>query len=254
MDSIPAPLKGKVAVITGGSRGIGAAIAKIFALQGCSHIAITYNTNKAKAEEVLASIRETSPKIKTAAITADVLDPEIGPKVVKQSLESLEIDRIDIMVANAAYVDVNGFPPVAEITKEKWDKVITGEAWAPLSLAQEVIHHMPPGGRIIMISSGSSKVASGDPMITYAAGKAAMDAVSRNLGAAWGPKYGVTVNSISVGPTDTDATQAAFKAWGAPAEQMMKDFTLLKRIGTADEVANIVAFVASPQASWIIGE
>ena len=81
-----------------------------------------------------------------------------------------------------------------------------------------------------------------------------MDAVSRNLAAAWGMQYGVTVNSISVGATDTDATRGAVELWGSQFEEMAKSFSLLKRFGEAEEVAKIIAFVASPQASWIIGE
>lgn len=158
------------------------------------------------------------------------------------------------MVANAAYIYIEVHQPVAELTKEAWDRSMTGLAWAPLSLAKAAMHHMPPGGRVIMISSGSSKIAQGDPMVPYAAGKAAMDAVSRNLGAAWGPTYGVTVNSISVGATDTDALQKGIETWGPGFEEMAKEFSLLKRIGSVEEVTNIVAFVASPQASWIIGE
>ena len=254
MNTIPAPLKGKVAVVTGGSRGIGAGIAQKFAEEGCTHIAITYNTNKDKAQQVLASLREVSPNIKTCAIAADVLDPEFGSKVVKQALAALETDHIDIMVSNAAYIDVKSYIPVADLNKEDWDLSISGLAWAPLSLAKEVIHHMPHGGRIIMLSSGSSKVAQGDPLISYAAGKAAMDAVSRNLAAAWGLKYGVTVNSISVGATYTDAIMEGIKLWGPEFEKMAKEFSLIKRFGTVEEIASIVAFVASPQASWLIGE
>lgn len=153
METVPAPLKGKVAVVTGGSRGIGAATTRIFAQQGCTHLAITYYTNKDKAEEVLATVREINSKIKTCAIAVDVLDPEIGPKVVKQALEGLGTDHIDILVSNAASVDAVNFPPVAQITKEQWDDLITGNAWAPLSLAKEVINCMPRGGRIIMVSN-----------------------------------------------------------------------------------------------------
>ena len=85
---------GKTAIITGGSRGIGAGITWAFAHQACSHIAITYNTNNDKAEEVLASVREINPKVKTCAIAGDVLDPDYGSKVVKQSLAGWARDRL----------------------------------------------------------------------------------------------------------------------------------------------------------------
>ena len=254
METILAPLKGKVAVITGGSRGIGAGLIQKLAEQGCTHIATTYKSNKELAEKVLAAARKLSPKIKTHAIAADVRDPGFGSKVVEESLAGLGTDHIDIMISNAAHVDITEFPPVATMTHEQWSGMITAEAWAPLSLAKEVIKHMPRGGRIIMMSSGSSKIAQGDPAIGYCAGKAAMDAVSRNLAVTWGVQYGVTVNSISVGSTNTDALQEGFKFMGSEFEKMATEISLLKRIGEVEEVANIVAFVASPQASWLVGE
>ena len=97
-----------------------------------------------------------------------------------------------------------------------------------------------------MISSGSSKIAGGDPTISYASAKAVMDVVSRNLAATWAVTHGVTVNSISVGPTDTDAMKAAYERYGPDFEKMTREFTLPKRIGRVEEVANGVAFVASP--------
>jgi 3-oxoacyl-[acyl-carrier protein] reductase len=131
--------------------------------------------------------------------------------------------------------------------------VITGNAWAPLSLARSAIQYVPSGGRIIFISSGSSKFPGGDPFISYSASKAALDTISRNLAVAWGVKYGVTVNSISVGPTATDAMKEAVENGGPAFEEMISNVTLLKRIAHPQEVADIVAFVASPGASWITG-
>ena len=122
MDSISAPLKGKVAIVTGGSRGIGASIARTFARQGCTHIAITYTSQKGKAEDVLRSISEVNSKIKTCAIAADLEDADIGSKVITQALKSLAVDHIDILVSNAAVVDQASMPPVADMTKALFDK------------------------------------------------------------------------------------------------------------------------------------
>lgn len=253
METVPAPLKGKVAVVTGGSRGIGAGTALKLAQQGCSHIAITYVNNQNAADKMLSSIKDISPKIKTCAVQANLLDPDFGPKVVKQAMAGLEVDHLDIVISNAAPVSTDKMIPAHQMTKEDFDYMITGNAWAPFSLAQASISHMAPGGRIIMISSGSSKIAFGDPSIAYAAGKAALDAISRNLAAAWGVKYSITVNSISVGATLTDAMEHAFESWGDEHKKVVESFALLKRIASVDEVANIIAFVASPQAQWIHG-
>ena len=253
METVPAPLKGKIALITGGSRGIGAGTARKFAQQGCSHIAITYVNNKDAADRMLSAIQEISPKIKTCAVQADLLNPDFGPKVVKETLGGLGVDRLDIVVSNAAPVSTDKMIPALTMNKEDWDYMIQGNAWAPLSLAQAAVNHMTPGGRIIFISSGSSKIAFGDPSLAYAAGKAALDAVSRNLAAAWGIKYGITVNSISVGATLTDAMEQAFESWGDEHKRVVESFSLLKRIASVEEVADIIAFVASPQAQWIHG-
>jgi len=105
-----------------------------------------------------------------------------------------------------------------------------------------------------MLSSGASKIPeNGDQLFSYSCGKAAMDAVSRNLASLWSIKYGVTVNSISVGATLTESLQMAMEMMGPEWKVMLENFSLLKRIGSVDEVAQIVAFVASPQASWITG-
>ena len=132
--------------------------------------------------------------------------------------------------------------------------MITANAWAPLVLAKSTIQHMPRGGRLIFISSGASRYPGGDPFISYSASKAALDTISRNLAVAWGIKYGVTDNSISVGPTATDATKEAVEKGGPAFEEMIRNVTLLKRIAEPQEVADIVAFVASPGASWITGK
>lgn len=123
MESIPAPLKGKVAIITGGSRGLGACIAETFATHGCTHIAITYISNKAMAEDVEKKIKSISSKITTCSFKTDVADPECGKSTVEQSLKGLGVDHIDIMVSCAAKVDIDEFQTAENITKEHWDGV-----------------------------------------------------------------------------------------------------------------------------------
>lgn len=254
MDQIQAPLKGKVAVVTGGSRGLGAGIALKLAEQGCSHIAITYNASKAKAEEVLQAIHTLSPKIKTHAFAADLLRENFGQHVVDLTLSGLGVDHIDIVIANATNTEGDKLFPVSKLTRKQWDDDVAGNAWSSIDLARCAVLKMPPGGRIIMISSGASKMPLGELYISYGAAKAALESISKNLAATWGMQYGITVNSISVGATLTEGLRKSMDAAGEEFEQKAKEMTMLKRHGEVEEVANIVAFVASPAASWIIGE
>ena len=93
----------------------------------------------------------------------------------------------------------------------------------------------------------------GDPMVLVGAAKAALDSITRNLAAIYGPQKGITVNSIGVGSTDTEAVRKAMSQWGEEYTQMAINFSPLKRLGSPEEVANVVSFVASPEASWING-
>nr|POF12903.1 short chain dehydrogenase asqe [Quercus suber] len=252
MQSIPAPLTGKVAIVTGGSRGIGAVIAKTLARNGCSHIAITYGSKAGKAQEVLDEIKAINPEITTAAFAADLYDEAFGQKIVAQALEQLHVDHIDIAISNAALLDTEDYPPTATTTRAAWDASQHGLCWAPLDLARSSAKVMPSGGRIIFISSAASRLPMGDPMIAYSVGKAAMEAVARNMAVTYS-KDGITVNSISVGATRTDAFASTVDNMGPEFERNMENFSLLKRIGSPEEVANIVSFIASPQAAWITG-
>ena len=254
IQTISAPLAGKVAVVTGGSRGIGEETALLFARQGCTHIAITYLSATSAAESVLLSILAIDPSIKTVAIQADVCDSNFGKHVVESALKELQVDHIDILVSNAGLQDIGDHATSATMTKDKFDLAMTAQAWAPLHLSLEAIKYMPRGGRVILNSSGSSKMANGDPFIMHCASKAAMDSVARNLAVIFGSVKGITVNSIGTGATDTDSLRKSMEANGPDFRKFCENLSPLGRLGEAREVANIIGFVASPEASWINGE
>lgn len=241
---IPAPLAGKVAIVTGGSRGIGPSIARKLAEQGCTHISITYTSKKEGAEATMNDIRKINSSINSTAIKADLLDSDFSEKVLKTTLSDLQVDHIDILVLNAAYMGYGE-------TKADFDKFMHGNAWVSLEMSKKVAEVMPKGGRIIMISSGASRMAMGKNMLHYAASKAAMDTVSRNLGMQYGASKGITVNSISVGVTKTDMFYAnsSSSMEGMDQDAFIQFATALStlhRIAEPEEVADIVAFVASP--------
>ena len=151
--TIPAPLIGKVAVITAASRGIGAAIAIELARKGAAAIAITYMSNFSAAENTLATIRATSPHSTCIAIKADLLSPTFGEDVVKASLSDLKVSHLDIIVNNAAISDMQYQEPFENMTYEGFERMMRGNGWGTIQLIRAALPYIGPGGRIINISS-----------------------------------------------------------------------------------------------------
>ncbi|OAG37318.1 hypothetical protein AYO21_08503 [Fonsecaea monophora] len=254
--SDPSSLHGKTALVTGGSRGIGAGIALQFVRKGVAAIAITYATNLKAAEETLSQCRSISPNLKTAAIQADVLDPCVGPKLIPKVLEGLGTDKIDIVVNNAALVnDLSLMQPFADITADVFGKTMQGNVFGAMSIINSALPHFPPkGGRVINISSIASKMANSDPLLTYGASKAALDSITRSLASFLSVKTGATFNSVSVGPTSTDPVKAVAQEFGeAFVEDATKLFTVERRLAEPDDIAFVVGFLASDEARWING-
>jgi 3-oxoacyl-[acyl-carrier protein] reductase len=252
----PSMLHGKIALITGGSSGIGQAIALNFARKGIAALAITYSSNAQGAEETLSQCRSIAPNVKTIAIKADVLDADIGPTLVSKTLEGLGTKQIDIVVNNAALLDMQLLQPFAATTLETFTKMMQGNVFAAMSIIAAALPHFPPkGGRVINSSSIASKLANIDPIYTYGASKAALDSITRSLGFNLGKSTGATFNSVSVGPTRSGPTLAAFQHFGEAAIKATLDpITVEDRIGEPEDTALIVGFLASEEARWINGQ
>ena len=249
--SDPSSLAGKTALITGGSRGIGAAIALQFAKKGISGVAVTYVNSREAADGVLVQCRALGVA-KTVAIHADLLDAEIGANVVPKVLSGLETKTLDIVVNNAAVVDFTLMEPFENITLNAFSKAMQGHVFGMISIIQAALPYLPTrGGRIINISSIRSKTANPDPMMVYGATKAAVDSFTKSLALTYGIKTGATFNSVSVGATLTDAVRKAIEYVGpAVEEQGIADYTTEKRMGVPEDIAFVVGFLASEEGRW----
>ena len=251
--TIPAPLIGKVALITGASRGIGAAIAIELARKGAAAIAITYKGNIAASEDILDIIQATSPHAACTAIQADLLSPTFGEDVVKATLSNLKTSHIDIIVNNAAISDMRYQEPFEQMTYEGFERMMRGNGWGPIQLIRAALPYVRPGGRIINISSSSSKRPNLDPTMAYGMSKAALDSITRSLAVKYAAEKKITINSVSPGPTDTDLLAQTLKGDEKLAGLVAQGSTAEKRYGKPEDVAGIVSFLASDDARWING-
>jgi 3-oxoacyl-[acyl-carrier protein] reductase len=232
-------LEGKIALITGGSRGIGAAIAKRLAADGAK-VAITYTKGADAAGTVVKAIERAGGK--AIAIQADAADAEAGKAAVEKTVATF--GRLDVLVNNAG----TAIPkPFEDSTLEEMDRVLDINVRGVFVATQAALKHMGDGGRIIMIGSAVGERAVAPGLVPYAATKGAVkmftQALSREVGS-----RGITVNNVQPGPIDTDLNPASGD-WAVP----QKAATALDRYGLVDEIAAMVAFVAGPESSYITG-
>src|SRR6266536_2308431 len=232
-------LEGKVALITGGSRGIGAAIAKRLAADGAK-VAITYTRGADAAASVVKKIEHAGGK--AIAIQADATDADAGKAAVEKTVATF--GRLDILVNNAGTAIPQTFE---ETTLEEMDRVIDINVRGTFVATQAALKHMKDGGRIVMIGSSVGERMMTPGLVPYSATKGAVKMFTQGLSREVG-KRGITVNNIQPGPIDTDLNPAAGD-WAAP----QKASTALNRYGRVDDVAALVAFVAGGEASYITG-
>jgi 3-oxoacyl-[acyl-carrier protein] reductase len=229
----------KVALVTGGSRGIGAAIAKRLAADGAS-VAITYAKDAEAASSVVKAIENSGGK--AIAIQADAADADAVRGAVEKTVSIL--GAIDVLVNNAGTAIPKRFE---DTTLEELDRVIDINVRGVFVATQAALKHMNDGGRIIMIGSCVGERLMTPGLVPYSATKGAVKMFSQGLSREVGSR-GITVNNIQPGPIDTDLNPASGD-WAVP----QKAATALDRFGSVDEVAALVAFVAGPEASYIIG-
>lgn len=234
-------LAGKVVVITGGSRGIGAGIALRLAEEG-ANVAITYNSKAQQANEVVEKIRKL--EVQAAAFHASVTSPEQTKKMIEDVIK--EFGKIDILINNAGVFEMT---PLEKMTIEDFDRVFDVNVKGVIRTTTAALSKISEGGRIINITSVASKVTMAGFSI-YSASKAALDTLTR----IWAQELGarkITVNAVAPGTTASDMLHEAMDAAGI--DEMAKK-TALGRVGEPDDIAAVVAFLASDDGKWITGQ
>ena len=227
-------LAGKIAVVTGGSRGIGRAIVRRLAADG-ARVVFSYRQDKSAADALARELGD------AVAVRADQEDPA--------SIEVLfepVADGLDILVNNAA---VNPHALIRDITPELFDRAMTVNAKFPLLAMQRAEPLLRDGGRIISISTFNT-VVPGPGIALYCASKAALEQFTKVAARELGPR-GITVNTVSPGATDTDLLRSSNPP---EALERIPALTALGRLGEPADIADVVAFLAGPDARWITGQ
>jgi 3-oxoacyl-[acyl-carrier protein] reductase len=237
-------LAGKVAVVTGASKGIGAAIARHLADEGAA-VVVNYSSSKEGAERVVADIVRNGGK--AVAVRANVAKPAEISRLFSAAKETF--GRLDVLVNNAGIYE---FAPLEAVTAEHFHKQFDLNVLGLILATQEAVKHFgPEGGSVINISSVVSTFGVPNGSV-YSATKAAVDAVTRSLAKELAPRK-VRVNSINPGMVETEGLHAA----GIPESEMRKQVeaqTPLGRLGQPDDIAPAAVYLASADSKWVTGE
>jgi len=232
-------LKGKVALVTGGSRGIGAAIAKRLAADGAS-VAVTYSKGAAEADAIVKGIEKAGGK--AIAIQANATDAAAVKAAVDKTAATF--GKIDVLVNNAGTAIPKKFE---DTTLEEIDQMFALNVRGTLVATQAALKHMGKGGRVINIGSCVGERLMTPGLVAYSATKGAVKMFTQGLSREVGGR-GITVNNVQPGPIDTELNPASGD-WATP----QKAATALNRYGAVGEVAALVAFLAGPESSYITG-
>ena len=242
-------LQGKVAIVTGSSSGIGKGIAIKLALEGAL-VVVNYSSHADKAEEVVNEIKKHNGE--ATAIKADISQVDQTEQLIASSVE--KYGKLDILVSNAG---IEHFGPFEEVTEQDFDKTFAVNTRGQFFAMQKAVKQMKNGGRLICTSSISASKGFVNHSV-YGGSKGAIEAFARNLAVDLGPR-GITVNAIAPGATKTEMYDKYADLYRDPdsklsLDEQMKKFSPLGRVGTPEDIANVVAFLASDEAGWITGQ
>jgi 3-oxoacyl-[acyl-carrier protein] reductase len=236
-------LAGKVAVVTGASKGIGAGIAKALAAEGAA-VVVNYASSKAGADAVVSAITEAGGK--ALAVQGDVSNEAQAKGIVDAALDAF--GRLDILVNNSGVYE---FSPIETSTEEQYRKMFDINVLGTLLTTKAAVPHLGEGASVINISSAVTSVLMPDSAI-YTGSKGAVDAITGVLANELGPRK-IRVNAINPGVVETEGTQAAGFV-GSEFETGIVAQTPLGRTGQPRDIANIAVFLASDDAGWLTGE
>lgn len=238
-----AKLEGKVALVTGASKGIGAAIAKALAAEGAA-VVVTYASARSAAEAVAATIVEAGGR--AVVVGGDVTQAADAQKLVQTAID--EFGRLDILVNNSG---VYAFAPLEDITEDEFHRQFNTNVLGLLLVTQAAVKHLGEGASIINISSSVTSLT--PPATTvYTATKGAVDAITGVLAKELGPRK-IRVNAINPGYTETEGTHAG-GITGSDMEKGLVAQTPLGRAGLPDDIADVATFLASDDSRWLTGE
>lgn len=244
MNTSSPKLTGKVAVVTGASKGIGAAIARQLAADGAA-VVVNYSASKSGADKVVAEI--TGAGGQAIAIQADMQKAAEIDRLFAQAKQAF--GQLDILVNNAG---IYGFSPVESVTTEFYGKLFNVNVLGLLLASQAAVKLFDAaGGSIVNISSVVSLLGFPNASV-YAGTKGAVDAITRSLAKELGPR-GIRVNAVNPGMVETEGTHSA-GITGSEMRKQVEAMTPLGRIGKPQDIAAAVAFLASPESSWITGQ
>jgi len=241
-------LRTKTALVTGASRGIGRATASALAEAG-AHVLVHYGRSAQEAESLVTAIQTKGGRANS--ISADLGTPNGATTLVKQ-VSSIVGDRLDVLVCNAG---ISKAAPIADYTIEDFDNLFATNVRSPFFLVQQLLPVLGEGSNIVVISSAAARMVVGKPglenpsILAYASTKGALETLVRNWAAILGPR-GIRVNAVAPGVIETDMSNFTKTEAGREVTLGMQ---ALKRIGKPEEVADVVAFLASDKARWITG-
>jgi 3-oxoacyl-[acyl-carrier protein] reductase len=241
-------LQNKTALVTGASRGIGRATAAALAEAG-AHVLVHYGRSAVEAESLVAEIQAKGGRAN--AISADLGTPD-GASLLANKLRSIIGDRLDVLVLNAG---ISKSARIADYTVEDFDSLFATNVRGPFFLVQQLLPILGEGSSVVAISSAVARTVVGKPglenpsILAYASTKGALETLVRNWAAILGPS-GIRVNAVAPGVIDTDMSNFTKTEAG---RELALGMQALKRLGKPEDVADVVAFVASDAARWITG-